>query len=310
MHILGCVHTKILEHLEKIQYFRVIADLGSFSKASLRLGLSQPALTRSVQQLESVLDMQLLKRIPRGVVCTEQGTQLLTLAMQILAVVEAWGPTAPTPTLVRIGTYDTIAASILPGLLKALEKQMPELPLVKISTQRSNSDLMVQLLEGKVDYLLLAEPRLQSGIEAREVARESYAFYVSSAQWKKRRKRAPVLARSEVAQWRILTIPSAIAGMARTVDRLLWDLPPVRLVAFDSFEVAKAATCEGLGVGLLPTLCARREISLGNLIEVSVQGVGHSRLGPHSFFLCHRPQADSGLTKILARLIAAQMSTP
>jgi LysR family transcriptional regulator, nitrogen assimilation regulatory protein len=66
--------------LRSIEYFLQIADEGSITRTAQRLGVTQPALTRHVQQLEAELGTPLLLRLPRGVRLTTAGRDFLEYA--------------------------------------------------------------------------------------------------------------------------------------------------------------------------------------------------------------------------------------
>ena len=74
--------------VRQIRYFVHVAELGSFSKASRRLNVAQPALSRQVKLLEDAFGAQLLTRSPRGVVPTEAGAVLLSRGRMILTQLE------------------------------------------------------------------------------------------------------------------------------------------------------------------------------------------------------------------------------
>ena len=61
------MHSRLLYH------FSVIADEGTLSAAAKVIGVTQPALTRSVKQLEDIIGASLLDRRPNGVVLTDEG---------------------------------------------------------------------------------------------------------------------------------------------------------------------------------------------------------------------------------------------
>ena len=63
--------------LKALLCFRTVAELGTISKASSRLGIAQPALTRQIQKLEHSLGVALLHRTHRGVRPTVAGQLLL-----------------------------------------------------------------------------------------------------------------------------------------------------------------------------------------------------------------------------------------
>lgn len=67
-----------------IQAFVVIAELGGFSKAAENLHLSQTALTRRIQKLESYLGLRLLDRTTRYVELTAVGREFLPRARAIV----------------------------------------------------------------------------------------------------------------------------------------------------------------------------------------------------------------------------------
>jgi LysR family nitrogen assimilation transcriptional regulator len=74
--------------LKQLECFVRVAELGSFTKASAMLGISQPVLSRHVRQLELELKKHLLYRNGRGVTATESGKRLVAHGKGILHQVE------------------------------------------------------------------------------------------------------------------------------------------------------------------------------------------------------------------------------
>lgn len=70
--------------LKQLEYFVSVAELGSFTRASVALGVAQPALSRQVRNLETEFRQHLLTRNGRGVVPTEAGRQLVELGRGLL----------------------------------------------------------------------------------------------------------------------------------------------------------------------------------------------------------------------------------
>ena len=70
--------------LKQLEYFRHVAELGSFTRAAAFLSVVQPALSRQVRQLEVELGQNLFDRNGRGVVLTDAGTRLLEHTRGIL----------------------------------------------------------------------------------------------------------------------------------------------------------------------------------------------------------------------------------
>jgi LysR family nitrogen assimilation transcriptional regulator len=63
-------------NLNQVEYFLRVAELGSINRAAKELGLSQPALSRSLSQLEHDLGQQLVVRCRTGITITEAGSVL------------------------------------------------------------------------------------------------------------------------------------------------------------------------------------------------------------------------------------------
>ena len=110
-----------------------VAELGdaieahqSLLKASAALGLSQPALTKSLQELEETLQFRLFERHARGVRPTEAGAVFVRAARRILAELRRLDEeldllSTPGGGAVALGVLPVAAAGVLPGALARLK---------------------------------------------------------------------------------------------------------------------------------------------------------------------------------------------
>jgi len=71
--------------LNQIEHFLRVAELGSINRAAKELGLSQPALSRSLSQLEHDLGQQLVVRCRTGITITEAGSILASRGLALLS---------------------------------------------------------------------------------------------------------------------------------------------------------------------------------------------------------------------------------
>ncbi|MFJ4394435.1 LysR family transcriptional regulator [Pseudomonas sp. NPDC089396] len=111
-----------------------VAELGSLSKASDRLHIAQPALSRQIRQLEKELGVYLFERHGRGMVITEAGSDVLEHATRIMNELEAIrtavaGVQGTFRGAVAIGTTPTIAEIVTVRLVKRIREAHPDLSI-------------------------------------------------------------------------------------------------------------------------------------------------------------------------------------
>lgn len=74
--------------LEQLSYFVAVAEEQHLTRAAKRLHVSQPPLSRQIQQLEDELGVRLFERTPKGMRLLPSGETLLDRAKHILGLVE------------------------------------------------------------------------------------------------------------------------------------------------------------------------------------------------------------------------------
>ena len=117
-----------------LQAFVAVAEAGSFSRASERLYLTQPAISKRIAQLESELDTRLFDRIGRTIYLTESGKALLPRAQHILLELEdsrraISNLSGKIAGQLRIGTSHHIGLHRLPPVLRRYTAAYPEVEL-------------------------------------------------------------------------------------------------------------------------------------------------------------------------------------
>ena len=144
--------------LKQLEYFVRVAELGSFTRASIDLNIAQPALSRQVRTLEVELRQNLLLRNGRGVTLTEAGQVLLEHSRGILHQVarareEIGRVRGALNGQVALGLPPSVAKVITVPLVRAFRQRMPEATLciregLSITMQES-------LIAGRLDIALL-----------------------------------------------------------------------------------------------------------------------------------------------------------
>lgn len=147
--------------LRQLRYFVTVAEELHFGKAALRLHMTQPPLSQTIQALEQLLGAALFERSRRGVALTPAGIALLPEARRLLAqaqelpqlVQRAAAGEVGRLTLAFVSSADY---SVLPPFLRAYRTAYPQ---VQITLQEATSDLQLDdLLHNRIDAGLLIPP--------------------------------------------------------------------------------------------------------------------------------------------------------
>lgn len=121
--------------LRHLRAFRVVAEELNFSRAAKKLHVAQPALSRTIADLESEMEVRLLNRDTHGVALTDAGALFLERVRQILedtqeAVTQAQRRSRGETGSLRIGFIGTLSQKLLPNLLHAYRAKFPAVDLV------------------------------------------------------------------------------------------------------------------------------------------------------------------------------------
>lgn len=127
-----------------VQSFLAVAETGSLSAAARRLGRSQPTLGRQVQALEADLGVSLFDRHARGLRLSSVGQQLLPMAQQMHAAMNALSLTAAGQSqqlegTVRITASVFVSHHILPPILAEIRAKEPAIQLELAATDASEN---------------------------------------------------------------------------------------------------------------------------------------------------------------------------
>lgn len=145
-------------NLEQLRGFVTVAELGHFTRASERLHLAQPSLSRQISTLEQELGSELFHRARGNISLTAAGELLLPRARRMLADAEAIRTEmAELAGLnrgrVRLGAAPTLCISLVPEVLRTFRATYPS---VDIQLVEGGTNLLIeQLATGSVDMALI-----------------------------------------------------------------------------------------------------------------------------------------------------------
>lgn len=146
-----------MRRLHLLHRFLVVAQEGSLHAAAARLGVTQPALTKSIQTLEDEYGLALFDRHAKGVSLTTYGRKLMAHIKVIdrellLADAELNFLQSGKSGMLNIGAGQTWSAVFLPPILVKLQKNFPEVHVNIWSG--STQGLLQHLLDGDIDVMI------------------------------------------------------------------------------------------------------------------------------------------------------------
>ncbi len=142
--------------IRQLRCFVTVARKKSFVAAAEALGLTQPAVSRSVRELELTLGHDLFDRSTRGAELTERGRDFLDAAeaglLQIWQGAKAVIGEVGSNEVVRIGALPNVCSRFLPKIVEAFKIEYPEVRVVV--NQGTNAGLLSDLRLGATDLVI------------------------------------------------------------------------------------------------------------------------------------------------------------
>ncbi len=241
-------------NLGNLATFRLVVQRGSFSAAANVLGLSQPAVSLQIRQLEQFLQARLIERTGRGVKATAAGVALLAHGERIgQAVDEAIRSVSAfsheVSGTIRLGTGATACIHLLPPLLQRLRL---DYPLLQVGVTTGNTPGIVQAVEeNRLDLGLVTLPASGRTLDITPFLNEEFVFIEALAH--------PHPAASLTPE--ALHAMPLIAFEDGSSTRTLIDgwfaaagLPTIPVMQLGSIEAIKRMVSAGLGYSIVPQM--------------------------------------------------------
>lgn len=304
--------------VRQLRYFACIAELGSLSAASQRLGVAQPSLSHHVKNLEEELGVELVVRSSRGVSVTENGRILLSHARRILNAVElavaelrdrADEPRGP----VSIGLPSS-ACNVLSVPLA--EKVRHHFPKVTLRIMDAMSGHVQQwLTEGLIDAGILYDVNEVRHLRVTPLLVEDLYLIAARDRWPHAVDADGVstvpVTLFECAQYDLI-LPHRSHGLRETVERFM-EGRGVHInvvLEMDALTHMKALVERGTGYSMLAPAAVAEEVKKGKLTLVPI---GDARI-QRTVYLVRNPlrvvpQAALEIERLIIELVADLVQT-
>ncbi|ENC4497895.1 LysR family transcriptional regulator [Salmonella enterica subsp. enterica serovar Bareilly] len=169
--------------LRHLHTFVAVAQQGTLGRAAETLNLSQPALSKTLNELEQLTGTRLFERGRLGAQLTVPGEQFLTHAVKVLDALNTAGQALnrkedASADVVRVGARPTAALGILPAAIGRFHQQQKSTSL-QVATM-NNTMLLAGLKSGEIDLGIgrMSDPELMGGLNYELLFLESLKLVV------------------------------------------------------------------------------------------------------------------------------------
>jgi len=169
----------VLPTTKQLRYFIALDNYRHFGKAAASCFISQSAFSLAIKELENTLHMQLFDRTNKSVMITSDGQAIAAQARVCMREVERLSEMAasgqePLSGRLTLGVIPTIAPFLLPTFIAESQKHFPKLKLYL--REEKTAILHSQLLEGKLDLILVALPFDLNGTTMMPLFKDPFLF--------------------------------------------------------------------------------------------------------------------------------------
>lgn len=265
--------------LRHLHTFVAVAQQGTLGRAAETLNLSQPALSKTLNELEQLTGTRLFERGRLGAQLTLVGEQFLTHAVKVLDALNSAGQALNRKEglnndIVRIGALPTAALGILPTVIGQFHKQQKDITL-QVATM-NNTMLLAGLKSGEIDIGIgrMSDPDLMSGLNYELLFLESLKLVV--------RPGHPLLQEtvtlSRVMEWPVVVSPKGTVPRqnAETLLQCQGCKMPAGCIETLSASLSRQLTVDFDYVWFVPSGAVKDDLRRGVLsaLPIATQGAG------------------------------------
>ncbi|MBX3398640.1 MAG: LysR family transcriptional regulator [Gemmataceae bacterium] len=244
--------------IEQLRHFVRVAEMENFTRAAEQVGLSQPALSRSIARLEDELGQPLFERQSRKVALTEAGRLLLerarTILMLVADVTAEIGDDGQSGK-VRVAAIPTVAPYLLPDCLRSFHQLYPRAQLIVL--EDTTEHLLKKVAEGDIDVAICALPIGAKYVEVEPLFDEELLLVLG--------RDHPLAGAKTVRVADLADLPFVLLGEAHCLtDNVVSfcrqkSLHPVSVEQTNQLSMVQELVALGHGVSLIPAMARARD---------------------------------------------------
>lgn len=287
----------------RLKVFYTVAKRGSFTKAAKELLISQPAVTKHIQEIESTYETKLFVRDGMKIHLTEAGELLYTYAEEIFSIYrnlefDIHALNAKMDGSLRVGASTTISQYVLPPLLAEFKKKVSDLHLDVVS---DNTNTIENLLLNKtIDVGLVEGYSKNPQIKYTDFIKDEIVLVCSS---NNPLAKKGIVKPQELRELSFLLRETG-SGTLDVVDTTLRESgitlsDLTNEMNFSSTESIKMYLMHSNSVAFLSVHAILKELRYNELCVVDIEGIDISR----TFSLIQRQGQESALVELFIRYV-------
>src|SRR5712691_167639 len=273
--------------LTQLEFFLMVVEEGSFSKAAVRVFRTQPAVSIAIRRLEEELGAPLFDRSQKTPTLTDAGELIYDYAKRILVLRDqAQNVVSELRSLergrVRIGANESTSLYILPHLILQYREQHPN---VKVEIYRHVSErLPREVLDRNVDFALLAFEPVDSDLDSFPILQDELVLIMNPDHPLAKRESLKI---KELGKESFLAHNVKTGSRYKVVEAFTQHHTPLNVtLELATVETIKRFVQLKIGLAFVPHMCVREELERGTLTTVPVQGLTYFR----TLWVTHRRQ--------------------
>ncbi|WP_336749245.1 LysR substrate-binding domain-containing protein [Pantoea vagans] len=263
--------------LRHLHTFVAVAQQGTLGRAAETLSLSQPALSKTLNELEELTGVRLFERGRLGAQLTTMGEQFLTHAVRVLDALNHAGQSfneqpGDAPLIIRLGALTTAAMGMLPRILDRFHQLQPN-TTIQVATLHNNV-LLAGLRGGEFDIGIgrMADSDMMTGLTYELLFLESLKLVV--------RPEHPLLGDnvtlSRAMQWPVVISPEGTAPRRiaqQMLDEQGCTLPP-HCIETSSTSLARQLALRYDYIWFVPSGAIKEDLSHNAVCALPINSSG------------------------------------
>jgi LysR family pca operon transcriptional activator len=260
--------------LRHLHSFLAVAQERNLRKAADKLHLTQPAISKTLTELEAIVGVKLLERNRQGAQLTHEGELFLPRALNVLEALDAASSAVgqeqqPNEEPITIGALPSVAPDLIPPVLQTFRQRHPTAK-VRIQTA-ANAPLLNILKAGEVDFVLgrMSDPQMMVGLSFELLYMEPLLFAVRNGH--------PLAKKASLSLNDIVTYPFVISPTgtiprhnAESYLRSRGFAIPANCTEMLSVSVARQIVRQSDAVWFAPAGAVRGDVMDGALTQLDV----------------------------------------